>query len=70
MPKTSKRTTLDISPTIKKRIERVAKSNGKGLNVTASAILEHALPDFESGRVRIQTAVVPAESHPLSSTGE
>lgn len=57
MSKLTKRNTIDVSPSMKERIRKVAKKNGLGVTIVTEVILESAMPDFESGRSKVIATV-------------
>jgi len=55
--KVTKRNTIDVSPSMKERIRKVAKKNGLGVTIVTEVILETAMPDFESGKSKVVATV-------------
>ena len=59
--KLTKRTTIDVSPSMKARIRKVAKKTGLGVTIVTDVILESAMPDFESGKSKVVATVADRE---------
>lgn len=59
--KSTKRNTIDVSPSMKERIRKVAKKNGLGVTIVTEVILESAMSDFESGRSKVVATVAEKE---------
>lgn len=55
--KVAKRNTIDVSPSMKERLRKVAKKNGLGVTLVTDVILESAMPDFESGKSKVVATV-------------
>ena len=58
----NKKTVLEVTPSIHERVSKYSKNKGVSQKQVTTAILEHTLPDFESGLLNIVKSVHVSET--------